>query len=100
MDDKNLQYKRELGLNIKHYRLKSNYTQEQLAEKIGIGPKHLSRLETAKIGISLDTLFDIADALEIEPYLLLKFRYTAAAEPRRFPCVLGNPSFSRISIVL
>ena len=59
MDDKNLQYKRELGLNIKHYRLKSNYTQEQLAEKIGI---------------SLDTLFDIADALEIEPYLLLKFR--------------------------
>ena len=51
MDDKNLQYKRELGLNIKHYRLKSNYTQEQLAEKIGIGPKHLSRLETAKIGI-------------------------------------------------
>ena len=70
MDDKNLQYKRELGLNIKHYRLKSNYTQEQLAEKIGIGPKHLSRLETAKIGI----LFDIADALEIEPYLLLKFR--------------------------
>ena len=48
MDDKNLQYKRELGLNIKHYRLKSNYTQEQLAEKIGIGPKHLSRLETAK----------------------------------------------------
>ena len=64
MDDKNLQYKRELGLNIKHYRLKSNYTQEQ----------HLSRLETAKIGISLDTLFDIADALEIEPYLLLKFR--------------------------
>ena len=27
MDDKNLQYKRELGLNIKHYRLKSNYTQ-------------------------------------------------------------------------
>lgn len=74
MDDKNLQYKRELGLNIKHYRLKSNYTQEQLVEKIGIGPKHLSRLETAKIGISLDTLFDIADALEIEPYLLLKFR--------------------------
>ena len=59
MDDKNLQYKRELGLNIKHYRLKSNYTQEHLAEKIGI---------------SLDTLFDIADALEIEPYLLLKFR--------------------------
>ena len=59
MDDKNLQYKRELGLNIKHYRLKSNYTQEQLAEKIGI---------------SLDTLFDIADALEIEPDLLLKFR--------------------------
>ena len=52
---------------------KSNYTQEQLAEKIGIGPKHLSRLETAKIGISLDTLFNIADALEIEPYLLLMF---------------------------
>ena len=74
MDDKNLQYKRELGLNIKHYRLKSQYTQAQLAEPIGIGPKHLSRLETAKLGISLDTLLDIADALDIEPFLVFKFR--------------------------
>lgn len=48
MDDKNLQYKRELGLNIKHYRLKSNYTQEQLAEKIGIAPNISAALKRPK----------------------------------------------------
>ena len=73
MDDKNLQYKRELGLNIKHYRLKSNYTQEQLAEKVGIGSKHLSRIETARVGVSLDMLFNIADALGVDAYKLLMF---------------------------
>ena len=73
MDDKNLQYKRELGLNIKHYRFKSNYTQEQLAEKVGIGSKHLSRIETARVGVSLDMLFNIADALGVDAYKLLMF---------------------------
>ncbi len=38
-------YRLGLASNIKHYRLKAGYTQEQLAEKVGIGSKHLSRMK-------------------------------------------------------
>ena len=48
-------------------------SQEQLAEKVGIGSKHLSRIETARVGVSLDMLFNIADALGVDAYKLLMF---------------------------
>lgn len=74
MQTNNTDYRLDLALNIKHYRLKAGYTQEQLAEKVGIGSKHLSRIETANVGVSLDMLFNIADALGIDAYKLLMFR--------------------------
>ena len=66
-------YRLGLASNIKYYRLKAGYTQEQLAEKVGIGSKHLSRIETARVGVSLDMLFNIADALGVDAYKLLMF---------------------------
>ena len=66
-------YRLGLASNIKNYRLKAGYTQEQLAEKVGIGSKHLSRIETARVGVSLDMLFNIADALGVDAYKLLMF---------------------------
>ena len=66
-------YRLGLASNIKHYRLKAGYTQEQLAEKVGIGSKHLSRIETARVGVSLDMLVNIADALGVDAYKLLMF---------------------------
>ena len=50
---------------------KNGMSQEQLAEKVGIGSKHLSRIETARVGVSLDMLFNIADALGVDAYKLL-----------------------------
>ena len=41
---------------LKSYRLKANLTQEQLAEKVGISVKYISRIETAKSGIKTQTL--------------------------------------------
>ena len=52
---------------------KNGMSQEQLAEKVGIGSKHLSRIETARVGVSLDMLFNIADALGVDAYKLLMF---------------------------
>lgn len=60
-----------LGLNIAYYRKKRGLTQEQLAEKAGIERSRISKTEIAWAGISLDMVFRIADALEIEPYKLL-----------------------------
>lgn len=71
------QYKeryRTLGLNISYYRKKSGMTQEQLAEKAGIERSRISKTEIAWVGTSLDMVYKIADALEIEPYKLFMER--------------------------
>ena len=54
-------------------------SQEQLAEKANISRSHLSAIEAPNMvrAFSLEALYDIADALEIEPGALLD----AAASP-------------------
>ena len=61
-----LKYK-ELGLKIAYYRKKKGYTQAQLAEIVGISSNYLSLIERGNKGqsYSMETLFKIAEALEI-----------------------------------
>ena len=65
-----------LSYAIGYYRKKKGYSQEQMAEMLGISRQHLAAEEAPGMdrGISLELLFNIAAVLEIEPYLLLKFR--------------------------
>lgn len=63
-----------LGLNISYYRKLRGYTQEQLAEMAGLEPDSISKIENAKVGSSLDTLFALAKALDLPPHKLLEFR--------------------------
>lgn len=65
-----------LSFAIGYYRRKKGYSQEQMAEMLGISRQHLASVEAPGMnrGLSLDLLFNIATVLEIEPYLLLKFR--------------------------
>lgn len=73
--DKNYIDKYKLvGLNIAYYRKLKNLTQEALAEAIDIDQTHLSKIERAAVGISLDNLFKIAEVLEIDVYKLLIFK--------------------------
>jgi len=69
----------ELGYNISYYRKHKGYTQEQLAEKLDISRQHLGAVEAPNIvrSISLDLLFNIADALEIDVRELLDFHGNA-----------------------
>ncbi|MDO4743510.1 MAG: helix-turn-helix transcriptional regulator [bacterium] len=62
-----------MGLNIAYYRKKLGYTQENLAERIGIDQTHMSKIEVAAVGISFDVFFEIADALGVSPKQLLDF---------------------------
>jgi len=66
----------EMGLNIAFYRKREGMTQEELAEKAGISRSHLSAIEAPNIirPFSMEILFNIARALNIEPYKLLLFR--------------------------
>ena len=63
-----------MGLKIAYYRKKAGYTQEVFAEKIGKSVNFMSQVEgTGTVrGISLETLFKIADVLGIPPAKLLE----------------------------
>ena len=55
-----------LGKNLKHYRLDKSYTQEKLAEKIGVHPTYIGKLESGKNNPSIMLLYKISRALRIE----------------------------------
>lgn len=63
-----------LGLNIAYYRKERGLSQLQLAEKINISRTHMSRIETADCAVSLDVIFQICDALNLNPSKLFDFR--------------------------
>jgi transcriptional regulator with XRE-family HTH domain len=75
MDDKRKQEYKMIGLNISYYRKLKGITQLQLAEQINISRTHMSNIKAPNMptSISLDTLFDIADTLEIPVASLLDF---------------------------
>ncbi len=59
----------QLGIAIGMLRRMRGMSQEQLAEKAGISRAHLSTIEAPNMvtGMSLDTFFNIADALDVDP---------------------------------
>lgn len=64
-----------LGYAIAYYRKRKRLSQEEMAEKLAISRQHLGAIEAPNMhrGLSIELLFRIADVLELEPYLLLKF---------------------------
>ena len=66
---------RQIGLKIAYYRKLRGLTQEELAEQVGLTPAYIGHLEAPNISkaLSLDTLFDIAAALDIAPQKFLTF---------------------------
>ncbi|MCI8423705.1 MAG: helix-turn-helix transcriptional regulator [Lawsonibacter sp.] len=74
MDKLQIEKYEAFGVNVSYYRRKRKLTQDQLSEIIGVEPNHMSNIELAKTGASLDVVFRIADALEIPVYKLFEFR--------------------------
>ena len=64
-----------LGNKIAYYRRKNKMSQEQLAEKIDVSRAHISHIEAPNVlqPFSINVLFDIADALEIDVMELFDF---------------------------
>ena len=61
-----------VGKRIKQARERCGMTQEELAEKIDISASHMSVAERGKKGLKLETLVNIANALEVSPSELLQ----------------------------
>lgn len=58
---------RRIGKRVAQARKERGFTQEQLAETVGIEPVSLSRLETGDRAMSLSTLTKIAQAIGVKP---------------------------------
>lgn len=62
--------KRIFGENLKHYRKKIGLTQEELAEKVGVGTVHLGNIETGKKFVSAELLEALSSELKVSPSAL------------------------------
>ena len=58
---------------IKEYRIKNNYTQEQLAEIINISPRQLQRIEKNEDKTKIETIKKIIKVLSIPDEEILKY---------------------------
>ncbi|GHU58075.1 hypothetical protein FACS189444_1180 [Spirochaetia bacterium] len=58
------------GANLKYYRKQRRLSQEELSEKLGITPKHLSTLETGATFVSARMLEKITETLRISASVL------------------------------
>jgi len=63
-----------LGLKIAYYRKKAGFTQEAFAELVGKSVNFIARIEgTGTVrGVSLETLFKMAQVLKISPSKFLE----------------------------
>ncbi|TRO89945.1 helix-turn-helix transcriptional regulator [Glycocaulis profundi] len=60
------------GRNLRRERLRTGLTQEALAVKTGVDRAHISAMERGVQNITIITLWHVADALKVDPHLLLK----------------------------
>lgn len=61
----------EIGQRIRKYRKQMNFSQEELAEKIGISTTHMSHIETGSTKLSLPVLVELAKSLNVKTDSLL-----------------------------
>lgn len=61
----------EIGKRIRKFRKAYGLSQEQLAEKVGISPTHMSHIETGNTKLSLPVFIAIAEALDVQTDELL-----------------------------
>ena len=75
METRYPEYYKMLGLKIAYYRKLRGYTQEQFAELIEKSWSFIAQVESISMvrGVSLETLFRMAEVLQVEPAKLLQF---------------------------
>lgn len=66
-------FHKKFGQLLKYLRLERGLTQEQLSLEIGTDNSYISNIENARNDIPLSRINQIAKALNVEPYELLKF---------------------------
>ena len=62
---------RGMGIRVREYREKLNYTMEEFAEKLDITPRFVSDIELGKKGMSIDTLIKMCELLSVSADYLI-----------------------------
>jgi len=62
--------RRTVGKNIRYYRLRIHLTQLDVAARTNMDVITISRIELGKVNAKIETLYEIAKALEIDIYKL------------------------------
>lgn len=62
---------RILAENVRRHRRALGITQEELARRLGVSQPRIAEIERAKGNVSMQTLDDLADSLEVAPASLL-----------------------------
>ena len=70
----------DIGQRIRKNRIEKGFTQEKLAELVGIGPSHMSHLESGKTVASMDVFIALCNVLECSADELL-CREVVTAKP-------------------
>ncbi len=61
-----------IGSKLKRIRKSSGFTQEQVAEKLGLAPRYISDLERDKTKGSLDTFVKLCNVYNVTPSYVLE----------------------------
>lgn len=63
---------RQFGIKVRRYRLQQKVSQEELACRAGLHRTQITLIETGKRCPRLDTIYKLAEALNIKPERLLQ----------------------------
>jgi len=74
--------RKSLSENIKHYRAKLGFSQEKLAENVGLSDQTINDIEGCRTWVSDKTIIKIARALNIEVFQLF---FPQAEADKLFP---------------
>jgi transcriptional regulator with XRE-family HTH domain len=75
--------RRLVGRNVRRIRLEKNLTQEQFAERSGFTQQYLSDLERGQRNPTIVSLYELAQALDVEHVALVALDDEAMAEKAR-----------------
>lgn len=60
-----------IGCSIRNKRKEKNITQESLSLQCGIDRSYMGRIERGEVNMTIDKLYEIANALKVDPKELL-----------------------------
>lgn len=86
-----VQVQRYLAANLRRLRVRDGLTQEELAERAGLGAVHVRNIERGVENVTLATLVALSDAFDVPPGQLLRKAVLQPLRPGRPPSRASSP---------